>query len=50
MEDDELLDMVLSSKSNYEYAEERKLWYVALKRPGNYTYIIVNNKNPSINL
>ena len=48
MEDDELLDMVLSSKSNYEYAEERRLWYVALTRTRNYTYIIANNESPSI--
>ena len=48
MEDDELLDMVLSSKSNYEYAEERRLWYVALTRTRNYTYIIANKDNPSI--
>ena len=48
MEDDELLDMVLSSKSGYEFAEERRLWYVALTRTKNYTYIIANNENPSI--
>ena len=48
MEDDELLDMVLSSKSGYEYAEERRLWYVALTRTRSYTYIIANNENPSI--
>ena len=48
MEDDDLLDMVLSSRSNYEYAEERRLWYVALTRTRNYTYIIANNENPSI--
>lgn len=48
MEDDELLDMVLSHKSEYEYAEERRLWYVALTRTRNYTYIIANAANPSI--
>jgi DNA helicase-4 len=48
MEDDELLDMVLSSKSKYQYAEERRLWYVALTRTRNYTYIIANNENPSV--
>lgn len=48
MEDDELLDMVLSSKSGYEYAEERRLWYVALTRTKSYTFIIANNENPSI--
>ena len=48
MEDDELLDLVLSHKSEYEYAEERRLWYVALTRTRNYTYIIANADNPSI--
>ena len=48
MEDGELLDMVLSHKSEYEYAEERRLWYVALTRTRNYTYIIANADNPSI--
>ena len=48
MEDDELLDMVLSSNSNYEYAEERRLWYVALTRTRSYTYIIASAESPSI--
>lgn len=48
MEDDNLLDLVLSHKSEYEYAEERRLWYVALTRTRNYTYIIANSENPSI--
>lgn len=48
MEDDELLDLVLSNKSEFEYAEERRLWYVALTRTRNYTYIIANEDNPSI--
>lgn len=48
MEDDELLDLVLSHKSEFEYAEERRLWYVALTRTRNYTYIIANAENPSM--
>lgn len=48
MEDDELLDLVLSHKSEYEYAEERRLWYVALTRTKNYTYIIASMDSPSI--
>ena len=48
MEDDELLDLVLSHKSEFEYAEERRLWYVALTRTRNYTYIIANADYPSI--
>lgn len=48
MEDDELLDLVLSSKSEYEYAEERRLWYVALTRTKSYTFIIADIVCPSI--
>lgn len=48
MEDDELLDLVLSHKSEYDYAEERRLWYVALTRTRSYTYIIANEYYPSI--
>lgn len=48
VEDDELLNLVLSSKSNFEYAEERRLWYVALTRTKTYTYIIADKDNPSI--
>ena len=48
MEDDVLLDLVLSHNSKYEYAEERRLWYVALTRTRNYTFIIANSENPSI--
>ena len=48
MEDDELLDLVLSHKSEYEYAEERRLWYVALTRTRTYTYIIAKKDAPSI--
>ncbi len=47
MEDDELLDLVLSKKDSYKYAEERRLWYVALTRTKNYTYIIANINRPS---
>ena len=48
VEDDELLNLVLSSKSNFEYAEERRLWYVALTRTKTYTYILASQNNPSI--
>ena len=47
MEDDELLDMVLSSKSEFPYAEERRLWYVALTRARLYTYILADQYEPS---
>ena len=48
MEDDELLNLVLSHKSEFRYDEERRLWYVALTRTRNYTYIIADAYNPSI--
>lgn len=47
MEDDELLDLVLSHKNNYPFAEERRLWYVALTRTKNYTFVIADANNPS---
>lgn len=47
MEDDELLDLVLSHKSNYLYAEERRLWYVALTRTRSYVFVIANEDSPS---
>lgn len=48
MEDDELLNLVLCHKNNYEFAEERRLWYVALTRTRSYAYIIANPERPSI--
>lgn len=48
VEDDELLNLVLSSKSAFEYAEERRLWYVALTRTKSYTFILASQRNPSI--
>ena len=47
IEDDPLLNLVLSSKSNFEYAEERRLFYVALTRTRSYVYIIVDRHFPS---
>lgn len=47
MEDDELLDLVLSHPSPYPFAEERRLWYVALTRTRTYTYILAPISNPS---
>ena len=47
IEDDKILNLVLSNKSKYEFAEERRLWYVALTRTKTYTYILVNENKPS---
>ena len=48
VEDDKILNLVLSSASKYEYSEERRLWYVALTRSKSYTYIIANKDAPSM--
>lgn len=47
MEDDPLLDLVLSGADQTEYAEERRLWYVALTRTKGYCYILVDANRPS---
>ena len=47
MEDDPLLNLVLSQGDKMEYAEERRLWYVALTRTRSYCYILVNARHPS---
>ena len=48
IEDDVLLHLVLSSKSNYPYEEERRLFYIALTRARKYVYILANREHPSI--
>lgn len=47
MDDDPILNLVLSSKENYPFSEERRLWYVALARAKLCTYIIANNTHTS---
>lgn len=47
IEDDNLLNLVLSEPDAYPYSEERRLWYVALTRTKNHVYILVDEKNPS---
>lgn len=48
MEDDPLLDLVLSDKSSFPFAEERRLFYVALTRTKSYLYILCDSNEPSI--
>ena len=48
IEDDPLLSLVLSEKDNYPFAEERRLFYVALTRTKTYTYLLVDKNNPSV--
>ncbi len=45
--DDPILRMVLSHDVSYEFAEERRLFYVSLTRTKNRVYIIVPQNNPS---
>lgn len=44
--DDKILSLV-SVKEKYAYAEERRLFYVALTRTKNYAYLLVPRKNAS---
>ncbi|MBQ9266963.1 MAG: UvrD-helicase domain-containing protein [Clostridia bacterium] len=46
--DDEVLSLVLQNKDQYEFAEERRLFYVALTRTRCRTYLIVPSKQESL--
>lgn len=48
IEDDPVLNLVLSQKDDYPFSEERRLWYVALTRTKSYLYILVDKENPSL--
>ncbi|MBO7595664.1 MAG: UvrD-helicase domain-containing protein [Bacteroidales bacterium] len=45
--DDEVLNLVLTNSESYRFAEERRLFYVAITRTKNRTFILTDNKNPS---
>ena len=47
MEDDPILGYVLSDEDQYEYAEERRLFYVALTRARRHLHILFNGDKPS---
>jgi len=47
IEDDPLLDLVLTKKEPTPNAEERRLFYVAVTRAKKHVYLIANIKNPS---
>lgn len=47
IEDDPVLAFVLSDADKYEYAEERRLFYVAITRAKRKTYVFYNKQNPS---
>ena len=46
--DDDILSLLLSKESGYEYAEERRLFYVALTRTKNDCYLLVDISSPSV--
>ncbi len=45
--DDDLLKFVKKNYDNYPFAEERRLFYVAMTRTKNSNYLLVNKKRPS---
>ncbi len=47
IEDDPVMKLVIKQHNEIEYAEERRLFYVALTRTKNRVYLIVPEKHPS---
>ncbi len=47
IEDDELLNLVIPRPETFAYAEERRLFYVALTRASRGVYLITNSREPS---
>lgn len=45
--DDPVLDYVLSDPEHFEYAEERRVYYVAITRAKEHTIVLYNKDNPS---
>ena len=45
--DDQVLNLVLTKAESFQYAEERRLFYVAITRTKNRTYVLTDKKNPS---
>lgn len=48
LKDDQILRLVTPHPTNYPFDEERRLFYVALTRTKNRTYILVPKKNQSV--
>ncbi len=46
--DDKVLDLVLTNAENFRFAEERRLFYVAITRTKNRTFVLTDNAIPSI--
>lgn len=47
IEDDELLNLVMPQPETFEYAEERRLFYVALTRASRGVFLLSNTREPS---
>jgi DNA helicase-4 len=47
IEDDELLHLVMPQSESFEYAEERRLFYVALTRASRGVFLLSNSRQPS---
>lgn len=47
IEDDPILDFVLSKKESYPFAEERRLFYVAMTRARMHMYVLYDQDKPS---
>ena len=48
IDDDPVLNLVVENDTSYNYAEERRLFYVALTRTKNRVFIITPEKRPSV--
>lgn len=48
IEDDPVLSYVLSDSDSFKFAEERRLFYVAITRSIKHTYILYDEKRPSV--
>ena len=48
IQDDKVLNLVLTDAETYRFAEERRLFYVAITRTKNRTFILTDNSRPSL--
>jgi len=48
IQDDKVLNLVLTDPENFRFAEERRLFYVAITRTKNRTFILTDNNRPSL--
>lgn len=48
IKDEKILKYILPKKEKCKYSEERRLFYVAITRTKNETYLFVNKNNPSL--